>query len=308
MFDVKDMIGVIPAILTPFNEDESFSQEKMEGLVDYLLENKVAGLYLTGSTGEGFLMSSEERMKVVEVVIRRVQKRVPVIVHVGALSTMKSIELAQQAQRVGADAISSVPPFYWRFSPEAIFRYYEELSNSVDLPMIVYKVALINAGMDLSMVERLASIPNVKGIKYTDTNHYEMQRIRERLGEDFMIYSGADEMALSGLTMGANGIIGSFYGLMPEIFVEIERLYREDRYKEAKELQILANDVIQVFLKFDYYSAMKLALGWMGIDVGICRRPFLPLTANEQETLRKDLIALKSKKDYSRFKLMRFIG
>lgn len=307
MFELNKITGVIPAIITPFELDESFSKSKMEKLVEQLIEQGVAGLYLTGSTGEGFLMSSEERKEVVEVVIKQVQKRIPVIVHVGALSTMKSIDLAQHAEKVGADAISSVPPFYWRFSSEQIFRYYEELSNSVDLPMIVYKVALVNATMDLSMVERLATIKNVKGIKYTDTNHYEMQRIRERLGEDFMIYSGADEMAISGLTMGANGIIGSFYSLMPEIFVEIESLYRKGQFDEAREKQILANDVIQVFLRFDYYSAMKLALGWMDMNVGICRRPFLPLTHDEQEKLRSGLLELKAKKDYSSIRLMKFL-
>lgn len=307
MFELNQITGVIPAILTPFESDESFSPAKMEALVEHLIENKVGGLYLTGSTGEGFLMSSEERMKVVEVVVNKVAKRIPIIVHVGALSTLKSIELAQHAERLGVDAISSVPPFYWRFSPEQIFRYYEELSNSVDLPMIVYKVALVNANMDLSMVERLATIKNVKGIKYTDTNHYEMQRIRERLGEEFMIYSGADEMALSGLTMGANGIIGSFYSLMPETFVKIETLYRTGEYALAREQQILANDVIQVFLKFDYYSAMKLALSWMGIDVGICRKPFLPLTQTEQETLKSELLKLTLKKNYDSIGLMRFL-
>lgn len=308
MFELSEIKGVIPAIITPFNsDDESFSAEKMERLVDSLIEQGVSGLYLTGSTGEGFLMTAEERKAVVEVVIKRVNKRIPVIVHVGALSTMKSIELARHAESMGADAISSVPPFYWRFSPEQIFRYYEELSNSVEIPMIVYKVALVNATMDLKMIERLATIKNVKGIKYTDTNHYEMQRIREKLGESFMIYSGADEMALSGLTMGANGIIGSFYSLMPEIFIKIESQFRNGQYDAALRDQVLANDVIQVFLKYDYYSAMKLALRWMNTDVGICRKPFLPLTQQEEETLKSELQDLKTKKDYSGIRLMSFL-
>lgn len=304
MFDIKDINGVIPAIITPFDEDENFSKERFEKLIEYLIEVGVHGLYITGSTGEGFLMTPEERKEVVEVAIKTVAGRIPTIVHVGALSTKISIDLAKHAYETGADAISSVPPYYWKFGAEQMYQYYNDLASSVPIPMIVYKVALIDANLGLDMVEKLASIENVKGIKYTSVNHYELQRIKERLGSDFKIYSGADEMAFSGLTMESDGIIGSFYSLMPEIFIEIYNDCTNGNYEEARQKQIIANDIIEIFLKYDYYPAMKEALKWLGVDAGINRRPFLPLSEETKEKLTEELKALKAKKDVSIVKFM----
>lgn len=105
-----------------------------------------------------------------------------------------SIDLAKHAYEKGADAISSVPPFYWRFDNESIFQYYKEISESTQLPMIVYNVPLAGL-MGIDMIYKLAEIDNVKGIKYTATNHFEINLIKDNLGKDFMLYSGSDEMA-----------------------------------------------------------------------------------------------------------------
>jgi N-acetylneuraminate lyase len=110
-FNIDDINGVIPALVTPFNRDESLSEVGMRVLVEHLIKKGVNGLYLTGSTGEGFLMTPSERERVVEVVIDQVQQRIPVIVHVGAIGTKISIDLTQHAEKAGADAVSSVPLF-----------------------------------------------------------------------------------------------------------------------------------------------------------------------------------------------------
>ena len=129
MYKLSEIKGVIPAVMTCFNENGDFDEKRQRALIDYFLQNKVNGLYLTGSSGEAFLMESKEREKVVEVVIDAVSGRIPIIVHVGDVGTRKSIKLAQHAYKVGADAISSVPPFYFNFSNEEIFSYYKDLSE-----------------------------------------------------------------------------------------------------------------------------------------------------------------------------------
>lgn len=298
-FDINDIKGVIPAMITPFDENEELSKKMTEDLVEYLIKNNVNGLYIGGSTGEGFLMDIEERKKLVEYVIEKVNGRIPVIVHVGAISTRLSIELAKHAFEKGADAISSVPPFYWKFDNESIYQYYKDISESTPLPMIVYNVPLAGL-MGLDMIYKLATIENVKGIKYTATNHFEMRLIKEKLGNNFMIYSGSDEMAMSGLIHGADGLIGSFYSMIPDLFEIIYNSINQNNLDLAKKYQQLAVDIIMESLKYDYYSAIKLGLKWMGIDAGQVRRPFKKLT-NEQEIEYKNNL-LKIKSNYKELK------
>ena len=142
-FNIQEFKGVIPAVLTVFDQEENIDEVGMRQLISHLIHKGVHGLYLTGSTGEGFTMSPEERMQVVEIVMDEVAGRVPVVVHVGAIGTKLSIELAKHAERVGADGISSVPPFYWRFSEDQIVKYYEDIARATSLPMIVYNVPLV---------------------------------------------------------------------------------------------------------------------------------------------------------------------
>ena len=169
-FDIRDFKGVIPAVLTVFDKNEEINEKGMREVISYLIDKGVDGLYLTGSTGEGFTMSSEERKRVVEIVIDENKGRVPVVVHVGAIGTKLSIDLAKHAEMVGADGISSVPPFYWKFNENQIVKYYTEIANACSLPMIVYNVPLAGL-LGMNAIKRLAAIENVKGIKYTALSH-----------------------------------------------------------------------------------------------------------------------------------------
>ncbi len=118
MTKISEINGVIPALITPFSKNESINENGLKSLVEHSIKKGVNGLYLTGSTGEGFLMTPDERKRVVEVVAEQNQGRVPLIAHVGAIGTKSSINLARHAEAIGCDAISSVPPFYWKFGQE----------------------------------------------------------------------------------------------------------------------------------------------------------------------------------------------
>ena len=289
-FEIKDIKGVIPALITPFDEKEEFDEKRMRDLVSFLIDRGIDGLYLTGSTGEGFLMAPEERKKVVEVVLDEVNGRIPVIVHVGAISTKISIDLAKHAYNMGADAISSVPPFYWKFKEENIFKFYEEVSMSTPLPMIVYNVPL--AGLfGFDFICKLATIPNVKGVKYTAYTHQDIYKCKDKISKDFMVYSGADEMAVSGIINEADGIIGSFYSMMPDIFKDIYNKVKKGDIEGAQFKQRIAVDIIEASLKYDYYAVIKESLKWMGLDAGYVRAPFMNLTTEQieevKETFRK---------------------
>ncbi|MFS0821554.1 dihydrodipicolinate synthase family protein [Bacillus sp. 1P02SD] len=295
-YSIKEFKGVIPALITCFDAKEEFDEHRQREVVRKLLSKGVHGFYLTGSTGEAFLMSLEERKKVVEVVVDEVAGRVPVMVHVGAISTKLSIELAQHAYKCGADAVSSVPPFYWRFNNEHIYQYYKELTEATPLPMVIYNIPLAGV-MGFELILKLATIEGVKGIKYTNHSHHEIMRIKSEIGSDFVVFSGADEMAMSGLASGADGIIGSFYNLIPELFISIYQAVQKGDLKEAIEKQSIANEIINFSLSRDYFSVMKNAMSWMGVDAGYCRRPFINYDKEEVAKLREQFIELKNAKN-----------
>lgn len=265
--------GVLPALVTPFDENEDFDEGRMRAIVDFLINRGVNGLYVTGSTGEAFMMSPEERKRVLEVVTDEVKGRVPVIAHIGAISTHLSIDLARHAEKVGADALSSVPPFYWGFAQDQVVSYYTDITAATDLPMCAYNVPLAGLfGFDL--IKRLADIPGVQGIKYTAPTHFEIMRLKAEIGSDFIIYSGADEMAMSGLGFGADGIIGSFYNCIPEIFLGLYEAVRAGDTAEAKRLQEVGNAIIFFSLARNPIAAIKRMMAWQGADAGYCRKPF----------------------------------
>ena len=303
-FDPNNLIGVMPAMITSFNKDESINKEGIRKTVNYLISESVDGLYITGSTGETFLMSQEEKKQAIEIIVEEVNGRVPVIAHIGSIGTKITTELGQYAEKVGVDALSALPPFYYGFSNDEIFNYYKDISNSTNLPITVYNISHANL-MDLDMLKRLSSIKNVKGVKYTAPTHFNFSKIKKEIGESFKIYSGMDEMALSGLISGADGIIGSFYNLMPELFVEIYKQVKNNQINEAKKIQEKINIIILFALKKSGYPFIKMGLKWLNVDSGYVRRPFNSIVDSENEnTIINELKILAKENDLTGIKFL----
>ena len=303
-FDPNNINGVIPAMITSFNKDESINKEGIRNTVNYLISAKVDGLYITGSTGETFLMSQEEKKQAIEIIVEEVNGRVPVIAHIGSIGTKITTELGQYAEKIGVDALSALPPFYYGFSNDEIFNYYQDISNSTNLPITVYNISHAHL-MDLDMLKRLASIKNVKGVKYTAPTHFNFSKIKKEIGNSFKIYSGMDEMSLSGLISGADGIIGSFYNLMPELFVDIYAKIKEENINEAKKIQEKINIIIMYALSKSGYPFIKMGLNWLDVDSGYVRKPFTTFVDKEIENIiKKDLKKLTDQNDLSGIKFL----
>ena len=303
-FDPNNINGVIPAMITSFNKDESINKEGIKKTINYLISEKVNGLYITGSTGETFLMSQDEKKQVIEIIVEEVNGRVPVIAHIGSIGTKITTELGQYAEKVGVDALSALPPFYYGFSNDEIFSYYKDISNTTNLPITIYNISHAHL-MDLDMLKRLAAIKNVKGVKYTAPTHFNFNKIKKEVGENFKIYSGMDEMSLSGLISGADGIIGSFYNLMPEMFVDIYAKVKEGNINAAKKIQEKINIIILYALGKSGYPFIKMGLNWLGIDSGYVRKPFTTFIDREIEnTIKNDLKKLTDQNDLSGIKFL----
>ena len=303
-FDPNNINGVIPAMITSFNKDESINKEGIRKTINYLISEKVNGLYITGSTGETFLMSQDEKKQVIEIIVEEVNRRVPVIAHIGSIGTKITTELGQYAEKIGVDALSALPPFYYGFSNDEIFSYYKDISNTTNLPITIYNISHAHL-MDLDMLKRLAAIKNVKGVKYTAPTHFNFNKIKKEVGENFKIYSGMDEMSLSGLISGADGIIGSFYNLMPEMFVDIYAKVKEGNINAAKKIQEKINIIILYALGKSGYPFIKMGLNWLGIDSGYVRKPFSTFIDREIEnTIKNDLKKLTDQNDLSGIKFL----
>ena len=303
-FDPNNINGVIPAMITSFNKDESINKEGIRKTINYLISEKINGLYITGSTGETFLMSQDEKKQVIEIIVEEVNGRVPVIAHIGSIGTKITTELGQYAEKIGVDALSALPPFYYGFSNDEIFNYYKDISNTTNLPITIYNISHAHL-MDLDMLKRLAAIKNVKGVKYTAPTHFNFNKIKKEVGENFKIYSGMDEMSLSGLISGADGIIGSFYNLMPEMFVDIYAKVKEGNINAAKKIQEKINIIILYALGKSGYPFIKMGLNWLGIDSGYVRKPFTTFIDREIEnTIKNDLKKLTDQNDLSGIKFL----
>lgn len=294
-FTIKDFKGVIPASLSIFDINENLDIEATKEFTKFLLGFDIHGLYLTGSTGEGFLMKSEERMDAVKAVMEVAGDKVPVVVHVGNIGTKRTIELAKQAKEAGATAISSVPPFYWHFNSKQIFNYYKDIAEAVDLPMIIYNVPLAGM-MSAEMIKELSQIENIKGVKYTNTDIYQIPLIKEAVGEDFMVYGGADELASSNLLVGVDGIVGSFYNLIPDLFVQIDQAIKNNEVGKAYDLQKNAVKIISYLVDGgNMVAGIKAVLREAGINAGYARKPFINFYDEDQRNLAKGLVDLANK-------------
>ena len=285
---VKDKLKVIySALVTPFNEDESLNEEAIRKLVEFELDNGVEGFYCCGSSGEGLLLSLEERKRVLEVVLDEVGGRVPVISHIGTVATKDVVELAKHALNAGADAVSMIPPYYYNFSMDEIVDYYLDVVNEVpDIPVIVYNIPqFTGVSFNRDNAGRLLENDHVIGIKHTSTDLFGLERMKNDF-PDKVYLNGFDEIFLSGLVAGANAAIGTTVNLYPKTFRRLMDLYEENRIEEAQKVQSLINHRVKEMVSVGIFSAVKYMFMKQGIDCGTCRRPFAKL--NDQQKARLD--------------------
>lgn len=188
-FDQSDFTRIFSALVLPCNEDESVNYAALEQLVERQLADGVEGFYCCGSSGEGLLLTVEERKKIVETVVRQVNGRVPVIAHIGTIRTADVIELAKHARSVGCIAVSMIPPYYYKFSLAEIVGYYEDVVAAVpDMPVILYNIPQFT-GIEFSKANasRLLDNPSIIGIKHTSNNLYSMERMSASYPEKVLI-------------------------------------------------------------------------------------------------------------------------
>lgn len=270
------MAGAYSAMYTPFFRDGErageLNEEAIERLVEYGVKTGLAGMYLTGSTGEGFLLSMDERKRVYDRAVKASKGRLKLIAHVGCLSTDDACELARHAANAGIDWVSSVAPVYFGQDFEAAYDHYKAISEATDLPFMVYSIL---GRLVPDQAARFFDLRNVHGMKYTGRDYFELGSLRRKLGKPAVFFAGADEQELNALATGEYaGVIGTTDNHMPRVHAELCRLAAAGRFVEARVCQDKICRFVELLIANRVNgSRTKSLMRYLGIDCGNKRRP-----------------------------------
>ena len=245
---MKSLKGIFSALLTPFDEAGKVDETSLRRLVSVSIERGIDGFYVCGSTGEAFLLTHEERKRILEIVVDETAGRVAVICHVGAISTDFTIELGRHAPK---RVLMRYPPFLpsiSKFSADEVIGFYRDVADAVALPVIPYNFpALSGVNLTGDLIRQLRKHPRITGVKFTSSDLYQLERMKKD-DPELIVYNGFDEMFLAGMAMGADGAIGSTFNFMPGKFLGIRKCLLAGDVQGAREFQDQANEVIQVVI------------------------------------------------------------
>ena len=265
------MTGAYSALYTPFKKDGSLNEEMIEKVINYGISRGLNGFYLTGSTGEGFLLSNDERKRVYARAVKAANGRAKLIAHVGCMATDDAVELAKYAAKVGIDWVSSVAPVYFGQCFDAAYDHYKRISSATDLPFMIYSLgADIVPDRDAKFFE----LKNVKGMKYTNYKYWTVQALRRKLPKEAIFFAGADEQVLSALATGIfAGCIGTSQNVIPAHFAKICALAEANDFNAAAALQDEAVRFVELLVAKPNGSWHKSMMKYIGLDCGEGRAP-----------------------------------
>ena len=282
------MKGIYSALLVSFDENGNINEKGLRQIVRHNIDVcKVDGLYVGGSTGENFMLSTEEKKRIFEIAKDEAQNDVKLIAQVGSVNLSEAVELAKFATDLGYDCLSAVTPFYYKFDFSEIKNYYETIINSVDNNMIIYSIPFLTCvNMSLEQFAELFENDKIIGVKFTAADFYLLERMRKEF-TDKLIYAGFDEMLLPATVLGVDGAIGSTFNINGARAKKIFNLAKEGNVKEALEIQHITNDFITDVLSNGLYQTLKLILTEQGVDAGYCKQPMKLSTQEMKDNASK---------------------
>jgi len=290
----KDLKGIIPAIATPFKEDGELDKDGLKRLSRYLLDSGVHGIMTTGGTGEFPHLMRDEKKIVTETVVKEVKGNIPVIAGTVACSVKETQVLSVDAIEAGADAVILTPPYYFKLPDESLYRFYELLSESIDVPIVVYNNPLYTGnGLDPTLIQKIADLKKVIGLKQSNPDLGQLVEVIRLCEEKISLCTGIDSQFYATMCIGGKGIFSTAACVIPKHMVQIYDLVRSGNHKEASALSMKIQTLSHL-VEYDpgYVSPCKEALEMLGLPGGPVREPLPKLNQRERDALKDALVEL----------------
>ena len=289
---MKKMIftGSAVALVTPMKKDGSIDYAKMLDLIDFQIDNGTDAIVTCGTTGESATMSHEEHVEVIRKTIEHVNGRCPVIAGTGSNETAVAVSLSQEAERLGADGLLIVTPYYNKTSQAGLIAHYHYIADRVNLPIIVYNVPS-RTGVNVlpKTYFELSKHPNIVAAKEASGNIGAVAEIASLCGDNLTLYSGNDDQIVPLLSLGGKGVISVLANVAPAKTHAICEEYLNGNVNESRRLQLEYMELINALFMDVNPIPVKEALNLMGWECGSCRLPLIDLSDDKREVLRQTL-------------------
>lgn len=281
--------GSAVALVTPFTQD-GVDFKKLGELVEYHIENNTDALVVCGTTGEATTMSDEEQLAVIKYVVDKTNKRIPVIAGTGSNNTMHSIYLSQEAERLGADGLLVITPYYNKANSNGLKLHFETIANSVNLPIIMYNVpGRTSMNMKPSLVAELAKIENIVAIKEASGDLAQVAELCRLVPDDFAVYSGNDDSILPLLALGGKGVISVLANVCPQETHDLVQKFFDGDIEGSRKIQLELKPLIDALFIEVNPIPVKTAMNLLGFEVGNLRLPLAEMDIKNLEVLKKEL-------------------
>lgn len=273
------------ALITPFDEKNEINFEKLRELLEYHIVNRTDAVIVTGTTGESATMSDEEKLAVIKFSVDVVRGRIPVIAGTGSNNTKHAVWLSQEAEKLGADALLVVTPYYNKGNESGIYSHYKAIAESVKIPIILYNVpGRTGVNMSVNLIKILSEIENITGIKEASGNISYAAEIAREVPE-LDLYSGNDDMTVPLLSIGGKGVISVSANIIPETVHNMVMAFFNRDIDKARELQLKYNNLVNsLFIEVNPVP-IKEAMNFLGYEVGGCRLPLGSMSDKNKEIL-----------------------
>lgn len=276
--------GSIVALVTPFKNGK-VNEGKINELIEFHIKNKTSGIVPCGTTGESPTLSYEEHKKVIEIVVKVVKKRIPVIAGTGSNSTEEALELTKFAKDAGVDAVLLVSPYYNKPTQKGLYLHFKKVAENVDIPMILYNVpGRCGVNIEPETFAKLAQIKNIIGVKEASGSLDQVSKIIGLCGENFDVLSGDDSLTLPMMAVGAKGVISVIANIVPEETAILVDSFLKGDIKEAQDMHYKLLPIMKIMFIETNPIPIKTAMNLAGMDVGELR---LPLCEMEERNLEK---------------------
>ncbi len=287
MLTAKDLKGIIPPIVTPLDNDENVDFKELGKVIDYVIEGGVHGLFPLGSNGEFYVHDFEESKKIMDFVVKYVNKRVPILIGTNSITTKGVIRLVKEAKKVGADAVSVLTPMFIVPNEEEIYNHFREIAEASELPIVIYNnPGKTNNDISISLIKKLAAIPNIIGIKNTTLNFSQTIQFIEATKdiENFVVLCGVDYYIHSGMVHGTQGAVAGTANVAPKLVVEIYEKYMAGDIKGSLKAQKKLMPLRDSFGAGTFPTVAKDYLKLMGIITKGAAKPVTP-TKNQDRLI-----------------------